>query len=86
MRHHNGAMRIDVLTAAVRRALREAPCSTRALAKEAGIPHSTLVRITGGTRNATPAVAEALARALRVWSERCERLAKAVESAAAKGG
>jgi len=79
-------MRTDALSTAVRRALREAPCSTRALAKEAGVPHSTLVRIAAGTRNATPAVAEALARALRAWGKRCERLASAVETPSRRKG
>jgi plasmid maintenance system antidote protein VapI len=71
----------DTLTTAVRRALCQAPCSTRALAEKAGVPHSTLVRIAGGARSATPAVALALAKALRAWSDRCARLARAVEHA-----
>ena len=81
-RHHYGAMSIDPLTRAVHRALDEAPCSTRALAVQAGVPHSTLVRIAAGERNATPAVAVALARALRAWGETCVGLAGAIEGAA----
>ena len=75
-------MRTNPLTAAVRRALSEAPCSTRALAKEAGVPHSTLVRIGDGSRDTTPAVAAAVARALRSWGKRCDRLAGWIEYAA----
>jgi len=79
-------MSSDPLITSVRRALRDAPCSTGALAKEACVPHSTLVRIAGGSRSATPTVATALAQALRVWGKRCERLADAIERATPKTG
>jgi predicted transcriptional regulator len=75
-------MSTDYLTGAVRRALEDAPCSVRALAKQAGVPHSTLVRIGDGSREATPAVAEAVARALRTWGKRCDQLAQWIEYAA----
>ena len=81
MGHHIGAMTKDPLTAAVRDALRGAPCSLRALAKEAGVPHSTLVRIRGGTRNASPEVADAVTKALQRWATQNERLAGAVAAA-----
>ena len=55
---------MNSLTEAVRRALAEAPASVRALAKEAGIPHSTLVRIKQGQLGASVAVASALLKAL----------------------
>ena len=55
---------MNSLTKAVRRALREAPASVRALAKEAGIPHSTLVRIKQGQLGASVAVASALLQVL----------------------
>lgn len=73
-------MRTDPLTSAVRRALKDAPCSMRALAREAGISHANLVRIIAGSRPATQGVADAVASALRTWGERCSRLADAVES------
>jgi hypothetical protein len=73
-------MSSDPLTAAVRRALRGAPCTTRALAVEADVPHSTLVRIAAGTRNATPAVALAVARALESWGKRSHRLALGIHA------
>lgn len=85
--HHNGAS-MDPLSAAVTRALHEAPCSVRALAKEAGVPHSSLVRIQAGQLRATSEVAEAVAKGLRRWGDRCSRLAGAIEKAAKwpKGG
>jgi lambda repressor-like predicted transcriptional regulator len=66
---------VDPLTAAVRHALRDAPCSIRALAREAGVSHSTLVLINGGSLNASVEVADAVRRALLIWGERCGRLA-----------
>lgn len=82
--HHIGAMQSDQLTAAVRNALRKAPCSLRALAKEAGVPHSTLVRIQGGTRAATPEVAAAVTMGLQAWAKRCGQLATSVAKAQKK--
>lgn len=82
-------MPTDPLTTAVRRALRDAPCSVRALAREAGVPHSTLVRIQAGDLNASPALADAVARALLTWASRCEHAAAVVKGAAqsrSKGG
>jgi lambda repressor-like predicted transcriptional regulator len=77
------------MTAAVCRALRDAPCSLRALAREAGVSHSTLVLIKGGSLDASLGVADALTVALRTWGERCTKLADGVERAARswkKGG
>jgi hypothetical protein len=59
------------LEEAVLRALEEAPGSLRAIAREAKVPHSTLVRIRGGERGATAEVARALAGALHRWGSRC---------------
>ena len=56
---------------AIRRALAEVPGSLRAVARETGVAHSTLVRILNGERNATPEVVEALADALGRWADRC---------------
>jgi len=66
----------------VRRVLREAPCSTRALAKAAGLSPALLSRIVKGERSLTPATAEALARGLRGWAADCERLAGQMEALA----
>jgi hypothetical protein len=67
------------LTAAVRRALRGTPFSLRALAREAEVPHSSLVRIQAGQLNASPDMAASLARALRKWGRQCNRLAATIE-------
>jgi hypothetical protein len=78
----------DRLTAAVARAVRDAPCTIRALARSAAIPASTLVRIAAGERAATPAVADAIARALDGWSAACDKLARRIRAAerANRGG
>jgi transcriptional regulator with XRE-family HTH domain len=59
------------LEEALLQALERAPGSLRAIAREAGVPHSTLVRIKQGERGVTPEVAKAVADALRRWSGRC---------------
>lgn len=71
----------DRLTETVTQAVRGAPCSVRALARAAGVPDSTLVRIVAGERAATPAVAVAVARALEKWGARCGQLANAIRQA-----
>lgn len=71
----------NVLTRAVQRALAGAPCSVATLARAAGVPQSTLARIQSGERNATPAVARAVARALDEWSVACARLARGIRQA-----
>jgi len=68
------------LEEAVRRALADAPGSLRALSREAGVPHSTLVRIRQGDRGVTPEVATALADALERWSGSCAAAAGLVRS------
>ena len=78
---HIAAMQRDRLTAAVARAVRGAPCSVRALARAAGVPDSTLVRIVAGDRASTPAVAAAIARALDQWGARCALLARGIRQA-----
>jgi hypothetical protein len=69
------------LSRAVTHAVRESPGTLRALAREAGVPPSTLARIGIGEREATPAVAEAVAKALRRWSRQCAALAARIEAA-----
>jgi hypothetical protein len=71
-------MPTDALSRAVTRALEAAPCSVRALAKAADVPHSTLVRIQSGALRATPDVAHAVAVALKGWSRECDRLAQGI--------
>jgi len=74
-------MTIDRLTDAVTRAVRDAPCSVRALARAADVPASTLVRIIARERAATPAVAAAVARALEQWGTNCGQLAQGIRQA-----
>lgn len=81
VRQHIAAMTKDRLTEAVSRAVRGAPCSVRALARTAGVPDSTLVRIVAGDRAATSAVAAAVARALDEWGFRCGQLATTIRQA-----
>ncbi len=63
------------LNKVVRLAIRRAPCSLRALAREADVPHSTLVRIKQRTLNASPETARKLAAALQRWAEACRSAA-----------
>ena len=64
-----------VLTRQVQRAIKAAPCSIRALAREAGVPQSTLVRIQSGERETTLAVATSIERALTNWGRDCTKAA-----------
>lgn len=80
-RHHIGGNMSDALRETIRQVLEEAPASIRALAREAGVDHSTLLKERDGKRplpNGRPAE---LAAALRRWSDRCARLADRLEAA-----
>ena len=83
--HHIDAMTTQ-LTRQVQRAIEAVPCSIRALAREAGVPQSTLVRIQSGKREATLAVAQAIAGALSVWSKTCTKAADSLVRAISKKG
>jgi plasmid maintenance system antidote protein VapI len=80
-RQHIAAMPRDRLTETVKRAVQNAPCSVRALARAAGVPDSTLVRIVAGERAATVAVAASVVRALEEWGAQCGRHAAAIRKA-----
>jgi len=69
------------LHAVVRRAIRRAPCSIRALARTAGVSHAMLAGIVTGQERATKRVALKLARALDEWAARCGGEAAAVRDA-----
>lgn len=71
------------LDAVVRRAIRRAPCSIRALAREAGVSHAMLAAIVTGQERATARVAGKVARALDRWAARCARDAAAVRAVVA---
>ncbi len=74
-------MGVDSLAPRVIQALEHAPCSLRALAREAGVPHSTLVAIRKGDRTPTWEVADKLRSALSLWGERCHVAAAFIEGA-----
>ena len=76
----------DPLTVAVVEAIRSTPCSVRALARAAEVPHSTLTRIAAGDRAATLAVATAVASALDAWTVECAKLARRIRQAQGGGG
>jgi hypothetical protein len=71
---------MDSLRRVLLNAIDDAPCSDRALAREAGLAHSTLIRIRAGTLHATPAVAAKVAAALERWGERCNTAAGRLHS------
>ena len=75
MRDHYGNVYMDRLTTQLIRAVKAAPCSLRALAREAGVSHALLVMILGSERAATPAVAAKVAAALDQWGQRCHQAA-----------
>lgn len=68
------------LDAVVRQAIRRAPCSVRALAREAGVSHVLLAEIVAGRKRVTPRVAMLVARALERWGERCYKDAAKVRA------
>lgn len=78
-RHHIGVTMTEELREAIRRVLEEAPGSIRALAREAGVDHSTLLKERDGKRSVPEHRAADLAAALRRWAERCERLADSLD-------
>jgi lambda repressor-like predicted transcriptional regulator len=69
------------LDAVVRRAIRRAPCSIRALAREAGVSHVMLAAIVSRRERATPRVALKVAHALEAWAARCAGEAAAIRVA-----
>jgi lambda repressor-like predicted transcriptional regulator len=77
------------LDTVVRCAIHQAPCSIRALAREAGVSHAMLAAIVAGHERATPRVARRVAKALDRWAARCAKDAAAVRAVlaghAAKG-
>lgn len=69
------------LDAVLRRAVRGAPCTIRALARTAGVSHVMLAAIVNGRERATPRVALKVAKALESWAARCGDEAAAVRAA-----
>ena len=59
------------LTKAVRKALTEAPVSLREIGRRSGVSTAQIARLAAGERNATPAIATAIAKALDTLSADC---------------
>ena len=70
---------------ALRKVLREQPCSTRRLSLEAGVPYSNIVEARDGTRPVSAGMASKLVTTLRKWADNVNRLADELE-AAMEGG
>lgn len=70
------------LAEAIRWAVQSTPGSVRALAREAGVSHTLVLRICSGEREATPPVAAALAEALEWWAAACTLAARRLRRAA----
>ncbi len=69
------------LDAVIRRAIRAAPCTMRALARDAEVSHVMLQGIVKGRERATVRIALKVALALDEWSVRCREEAKRLRSA-----
>ena len=69
---------MNALTRAVQQSLTNAPVSLRELARRTGISHVQLARIVSGERNATEAVARAVATALDLIAVESAKQAKRV--------
>lgn len=70
------------LTQAVLHAIERVPSSRRKLAREAGVSDVLLVQLRRGDFQATPAVAEKLARVLQSWGSECQEAARRIRAAA----
>ena len=70
----------------LRKIIRQNPCSLRALAREAGVPHASMIQARDGERNVTPDMAKKIVAALRRWAATCNRLADELENTSATGG
>jgi lambda repressor-like predicted transcriptional regulator len=71
----------ETLRKAMIEALEAAPCSTRKLAREAGVSHALLQMVRDGNRTCTPQVAKAVADALEKWSRECQVAAQGLREA-----
>lgn len=65
----------------LQRILRDAPCSIRALAREAGVNETLLRKIRDGERRLTADTRDAVVAALRRWEDTCGSLAGDLETA-----
>lgn len=72
---------MDALSRAVVEAVDRAPGSERALARAAGVSHTTLQKIRAGKLRATSDVAAAVAEALDRMAADCQRAAESIRNA-----
>lgn len=75
---------MNAITRTVQQALANAPVSLRELARRTGISHVQLARVVSGERNATAAVAEAVADALEAIAGEATKEAKCVRRSLTK--
>jgi hypothetical protein len=73
------------LQKALRKALREQPCSVRRLSIDSGVPYSNLMEAKEGTRPVSAGMVEKVVRALHRWANECNALADELQ-AAMEGG
>jgi hypothetical protein len=78
-------VKMPPLQKALRKALREQPCSIRRLSLDSGVPYSNLMEAKEGTRPVSAGMAGKIVRALRRWAVECNGLADELE-AAMEGG
>ncbi len=72
---------MDTLNRAIAKAVERMPASQAALAREAGIPASTVARILSGELRSTPDVARKIMAALRRWADTCGESANEIADA-----
>ncbi len=77
---------MNAVTRTMQRILADSPVSLREIARRCGVSHVQLARIVNGERNATPAVAAAVATALETLGADCTARAKRVRRSLATSG
>ena len=71
----------SMLSAAMKDAIDAAPCTLRALARQAGVSHSLLLMIRDGDRRCTRDAARKVVAALESWSRDCSAAADGLRQA-----
>ena len=73
-------MAMPIERKALRKVIRENPCSLRRLADEAGVSHANLLAASEGRRPVSPQMVRQVVGVLRRWAHLCNRLAAELES------
>jgi len=68
----------------VSKILEDMPGSIRALSRESGVDHATLLKVRDGELGLSQEAAESIISALRRWGKTCNRLADQLETATRK--